>query len=164
MADRRAAQENSFHAADCPALPSRQCRTRTFRRYQSACGVFPVKRPAEHDPRTVQRYVRRRVLSGNDLRPVHSAVHQRFHHHSAPVHCDPRSGASAEGRRRGRQEEDRQHHPLQHGRHRLAAGLCLLYDDAQLRPHERRLCRQHLGCHRHHPDLYVRFRPHHVAW
>ena len=109
----------------------------TFRRHQSTGRLLPGKRPAEHDPGPVQRHVRRRVLTGNDFRAVHPAVHQRFHHHSAPVHRDSRAGASAEGRRRGRQEEDRQHHPLQHGRHRPAAGLCVLYDDAQLQPHQR---------------------------
>jgi len=40
----------------------------------------------------------------------------------------------------------------------------VLYDDAQLQPHQRGLCQQCLGSHRHHPDLYVRLRPHHVAW
>ena len=42
------------------------------------------------------------------------------------------SGAAAEGRRRGRQEKARAHHPLYHPGHLPAHGLGLLYDAAEL--------------------------------
>jgi preprotein translocase subunit SecY len=44
---------------------------------------------AEHRPRTVQRHVRRRVLGSHDIRAVHTAVHQRLHHHPAAGHRHP---------------------------------------------------------------------------